>query len=462
MKNKSIVIPYILMAMVLVLCTACGTDAHQHVFGTEWVSNSAYHWHDAKCQHADLKAGFGGHVWNGMYVSDNNASTTEAGTMSRSCTVCGYKDTVLDPDAPMIHEHVFATAWESDSTMHWHPCLCEHVEEIVREEHCFDGDECTVCGYERSHEHEYAEEWSFDENYHWKQNLCEHDDAVVMETHEGDQEYCSVCGYQLHEYQFDIASSSLVLKVYQLKQSSSFGFDEFYLIGSGTVPTVEEITSSYEYRWIVDDRIVGTNRNLPSAKGDESILVYQRGSHTIQLELYVNGKLKDRIKTEVNIPYGSYYYSSPYTFSPGWTRNMPEINDDVEMGDVRFVRDSNQSLRIGQTKQKDSQGYDEFFLYSFEAPALTAENDGSLSYEWYLDDHLVNKEKYLPTSKFDKSILFQGYGPHTLRVELYYSGQRIDSMSYTFTVSSGYHYDKEVNNWSGCKYSHDVQEIEWT
>ena len=76
--------------------------------------------------------------------------------------------------------------------------------------------------------------------------MCEHDDAVVMETHEGDQEYCSVCGYQLHEYQFDIASSSLVLKVYQLKQSSSFGFDEFYLIGSGTVPTVEEITSSYE------------------------------------------------------------------------------------------------------------------------------------------------------------------------------------------------------------------------
>ena len=48
-----------------------------------------------------------------------------------------------------VHTHTFADTWEYDDTYHWHPATCEHTDEQGdKTEHTFEGNTCTVCGYE--------------------------------------------------------------------------------------------------------------------------------------------------------------------------------------------------------------------------------------------------------------------------------------------------------------------------
>ena len=86
-------------------------------------------------------------------------------------------------DDMLEHEHTFSTTWSHDETYHWHAATCEHKDEMKdREEHTFEDDVCTVCGYERQPVHMHTLEYN--------------DAREATCTEEGNVEYwhCSGCG----------------------------------------------------------------------------------------------------------------------------------------------------------------------------------------------------------------------------------------------------------------------------
>ena len=58
------------------------------------------------------------------------------------------------------HEHTFSAEWTFDEEYHWHEAVCGHDEVSGRAAHTFDGDVCTVCGYQKRpdpHVHAFGE-----------------------------------------------------------------------------------------------------------------------------------------------------------------------------------------------------------------------------------------------------------------------------------------------------------------
>ena len=116
-------------------CTVCGYQKteeipmleHKHVWSTDWTKNSTHHWHDctaAGCTitEASGKDGYALHTWNNGTVV-KAATTTAAGIMEYTCTVCGQTKTEQIPILPTPqHDHVWSNAWTSNSTHHWHEC----------------------------------------------------------------------------------------------------------------------------------------------------------------------------------------------------------------------------------------------------------------------------------------------------------------------------------------------------
>ena len=84
-----------------------GTEEHEHSFADVWLTSDTHHWKVATCEHTDEKSGYEKHNF-GKYVSNNDATTEAAGTKTRECTVCKYKDTVADERANIkVPEIVF-------------------------------------------------------------------------------------------------------------------------------------------------------------------------------------------------------------------------------------------------------------------------------------------------------------------------------------------------------------------
>ena len=116
-------------------CTVCGYQKteeipmleHKHAWSTDWTKNSTHHWHDctaAGCTitEASGKDGYALHTWNNGTVV-KAATTTAAGIMEYTCTVCGQTKTEQIPILPTPqHDHVWSNAWTSNSTHHWHEC----------------------------------------------------------------------------------------------------------------------------------------------------------------------------------------------------------------------------------------------------------------------------------------------------------------------------------------------------
>ena len=69
--------------------TVTVNEAHIHTYSEEWSSDETNHWHGATCEHITEVKDKAAHTF-GNYVSNNN------GTKTRTCTVCGYKETVID------------------------------------------------------------------------------------------------------------------------------------------------------------------------------------------------------------------------------------------------------------------------------------------------------------------------------------------------------------------------------
>ena len=146
-------------------CSVCGFEetleipvlSHTHSYGTDWKNNETSHWHECTCgDKADMAA----HSF-GEWTVTKEASTTEPGSKTRSCSVCGFEETLEIP--VLSHTHSYGTDWKNNETSHWHECTCGDKADMAA--HSFrwiidraatatqkgsKHEECTVCGYRRA------------------------------------------------------------------------------------------------------------------------------------------------------------------------------------------------------------------------------------------------------------------------------------------------------------------------
>ena len=134
----------------------------KHVPSARWKTNATQHWHICACgeqfdieNHTCNAAGdctvcgyHCTHVYS-EYKSNNDASCTADGTKTRTCSLCGYKDTVTEAGTKLGHSW---SAWQVSDTEHWHVCTrcgtkadtAAHVPGIPA---TYETPQvCTVCG----------------------------------------------------------------------------------------------------------------------------------------------------------------------------------------------------------------------------------------------------------------------------------------------------------------------------
>ena len=146
-------------------CSFCGFEEtleipvliHTHSYGTDWKNNATSHWHECTCGD---KTDVAEHSF-GEWTVTKEASTTEPGSKTRSCSVCGFEETLEIP--VLSHTHSYGTDWKNNETSHWHECTCGDKTDMAA--HSFrwvidraatatqkgsKHEECTVCGYRRA------------------------------------------------------------------------------------------------------------------------------------------------------------------------------------------------------------------------------------------------------------------------------------------------------------------------
>ena len=132
------------------------TVYHEHNYGG-WVHDSVNHWQECTCGN---KTAVAEHSF-GEWTVTKEASTTEPGSKTRSCSVCGFEETLEIP--VLSHTHSYGTDWKNNETSHWHECTCGDKADMAA--HSFrwiidraatatqkgsKHEECTVCGYRRA------------------------------------------------------------------------------------------------------------------------------------------------------------------------------------------------------------------------------------------------------------------------------------------------------------------------
>ncbi len=120
------VLPLLLMLLaLLVVFVSCDEPKHEHSFGTEWKYDANSHWHEATCEHTDVKGDEAKHTL--VPVEAKEPTCTEIGWEGYvKCSVCDY---TTYKEKPAIG-HTFATDWTKDATHHWHKATCEHSSEV--------------------------------------------------------------------------------------------------------------------------------------------------------------------------------------------------------------------------------------------------------------------------------------------------------------------------------------------
>ena len=76
-----------------------GTLIHEHSWSDEWQKDENHHWHECTvpgCPVTDnsQKDGYAEHTFE--WVTDKEATATEAGSRHKECTVCGYKEAAVE------------------------------------------------------------------------------------------------------------------------------------------------------------------------------------------------------------------------------------------------------------------------------------------------------------------------------------------------------------------------------
>ena len=209
------------------VCELCGAERHIHNV-VEWYERNEYY-HEGRCSEC---GSFGGeHEW---------------GADSKTCIVCeyerhihqldpsdeefyydknGHRGQCTDPECPdggyvnwenhiwgenkgncivcgaPYHEHNYVWVVGGSVGSYDHELICSDTEcsDTRWEGHDWDGDTCTVCGYQ-AHDHVLVVEGYYDGGHYGRCSICGTDIWDEHDFSNGDT--CSVCDYFRHEHQF--------------------------------------------------------------------------------------------------------------------------------------------------------------------------------------------------------------------------------------------------------------------
>ena len=101
-----------------------GTEC-QHTFSDAWSTDTKSHWHQATCEHGEIKDALGDHT-----------DADESGF----CDVCEYE---------VGHTHTYADEWSSDLENHWKEATCSHKDRVGELGLHYDDNSdaaCDACG----------------------------------------------------------------------------------------------------------------------------------------------------------------------------------------------------------------------------------------------------------------------------------------------------------------------------
>ncbi len=221
-----------MIAFFLPALFSCSGDKHE--FASEWTKDATDHWHACITENHTDVADKGSHEFDAGTIT-KQATESEEGVKTYTCTVCEYKKN--ETIAKLPHTHTFdLTTWANDEENHWHPATCGHTDEKnALAAHTWDeGREttpatekeegvktytCTVCERTKEetipvlpHTHTFdLTTWTKDETGHWHAATCEHTDqkqgfaahsgtwstktAATYGQNEIEQRDCDVCGF---------------------------------------------------------------------------------------------------------------------------------------------------------------------------------------------------------------------------------------------------------------------------
>lgn len=102
----------------------------------KWQFSVTEHWHECSGRECGEKFDIAAHERNSNgdcticghhcthdfsnYISNNDATCTTDGTKTRTCSKCGYKETITDAGTATGHQW---SGWQVSPTQHWHVCL---------------------------------------------------------------------------------------------------------------------------------------------------------------------------------------------------------------------------------------------------------------------------------------------------------------------------------------------------
>ena len=102
------------------------SGSHSHRYSDEWSYDADYHWHASTCGH-DVVSGKEAHTWNAGVVT-KEATETEKGEKTYTCTVCGYVKTEEIPELNHVHHWTLVSEVEAtcttDGTKAYYVCSC--------------------------------------------------------------------------------------------------------------------------------------------------------------------------------------------------------------------------------------------------------------------------------------------------------------------------------------------------
>lgn len=99
---------------------------HEHQCSSEWKNDGTHHWHE--CMICGKPIDRLPHSF-GAWITDKDATETEAGTKHRVCE-CGYEENETIPQKE--HEHQYSSEWKNNGTHHWHECsTCDTKKDIA-------------------------------------------------------------------------------------------------------------------------------------------------------------------------------------------------------------------------------------------------------------------------------------------------------------------------------------------
>ena len=184
-----------------IAATGTTEPTHTHSWSSEWKYDDNYHWHECTTDGCDVKDnsgknGYAAHTWDGGVVT-KEATTTEKGLMTFTCTVCKGTKT---QEIPMLeHQHSWSENWTMNDQFHWHDCTAQDCTETDNSQkdgfgaHSWDKGKvikeattsaagtmeykCSVCGFVKTeqipilptpqHDHVWSSAWTYNNTHHW-------------------------------------------------------------------------------------------------------------------------------------------------------------------------------------------------------------------------------------------------------------------------------------------------------